>query len=132
MIAQSAAEDYFVARLRPSGRQVNWRVDDSDSCRSDKNFVSATLLHNFGIPSHYGDICLRRGCSHRVKDSLQRIDRKPFFKNETGGEIEWTRSANRQVVDCTVNREFADVTARKKYRRHDIGVGGKSESSWAE
>jgi len=59
---------------------------------------------------------------HNAPEILHRC---AFFEDEADRKVERARTAHGKVVDCSVDGEFSDVTARKKNRAHHVGIGAE-------
>jgi hypothetical protein len=101
----------------------------SDPARIDKNVGSALPFDDFRISRHNlyrMRFCLRL---HGINDPPQVALQKPFFDNEAAAQIERFCAAHRQIVDRASDGELSDISARKKYGLHNVGVSRKCDAS---
>ena len=104
---------------------VHFVRHDANARSVDENFVGLAAIDNFRIAGDELDAGVI-GCGmHRLHHAPEILHRQSFLQNETRRQIERTRAAHCQVVNGSMNREFADVAAREKDRAHDKRIGAE-------
>ena len=83
-------------------------------CGVDENFVGLAAINDLGIARHELHAGVVGGGAHRLHDAPEILHRHSFLQDESDREIKRARAAHREVVNRSVDREFADVTAGKK------------------
>jgi hypothetical protein len=91
--------------------------------------ISFTAIHNRGIARDKLHVRLRRSGTHRLDDAAQIVDGQALFEDERRRKIQRTSPAHGKVVDSPVDRDAANIAARKKDRRNNKRVGCKRDSS---
>jgi len=121
------ADDDLVAGLRSPWSDIDAINQYSDAGGVDENLIGLAAIHDFRVAGHKLD---SRGVSrlpHRLHDAPEIFHRRSFFEDKSNREIERSRPAHGEVVDCPVHREFADVAARKEDRADHVRVGAEGE-----
>src|SRR6476660_6450223 len=107
------ADNEFIADRRSCGMDV-YLVRHGANARSiDENFVRLPAIDYLRIAGHKFDAGVISRSMHRLHDAPEILHRQTFFQNKTGREIKGARAAHCQVVNRSVNSEFADVAAGK-------------------
>jgi hypothetical protein len=98
----------------------------------DEQPVAFALVHDLRVARDDFDARGIRGCAHGLDDPRERLHRQSFLDDEPRAQPPRARAAHREIVDCSVDRERADVAAGKEERAHDIRVGRKGDLGSAE
>ena len=97
MIAKRSADNHGIARSGSVRRDVDSVRNDADSRRVDITAVTVAAFDDFRIAGDDRDAGRAGGCPHVVGDLFQLGDRKAFFDDESGAQIE--RASHRSSTD---------------------------------
>ena len=64
MIAESSADNNFIAGFNPVRPPIQSLRNNADSAGINENFVNGAALHNFGIASDDLNTCMATGRCH--------------------------------------------------------------------
>ncbi len=129
MIANGAGQKDRLTRAGLFSGDVDPIRNNTKPGRGDKDAIALALFHHLGVAGDNGHACLIRRPRHRHDDALQIGEWKAFLKNKPGGQIERPRPGHGDVVHRAMNRQRADVTARKEQRRDHVAIGRKHQPS---
>ena len=124
MVAHRARDQNRVARAHPGTAQLNAVGQHADTGGGDENAVALATLDHLGVARHHRHTRRVSGMRHRLHDTRQVTQRKALFQNKTCCQIQRRGTHHGHVVERAVHRQTADITARKKQRRHHMAVGG--------
>jgi len=132
VIADRPGDDDGVARPRPGHAQGSVALDEAHPGGADVAAVGLALLHHLGVAGDHADPGRRRGVAHGRCDPGEVGDGKAFLQDEAGRQVQRRGAGHGQVIDGAVDREVADVAARKEQRRDHVGIGGEGQPRSAE
>jgi hypothetical protein len=128
MFGHGAGQDDEVAGLCLPTIDGHPRWNHTNSRGVDEDLVGRALGHHFGIAGHELHAGPIQRLAYTGQDALQIDNRKSFFQNQSHAEITWLGAAHGHIVDRAVNRQVADIAARKKNRIDHESIGRKSQS----
>src|SRR6516165_5047563 len=97
----------------------------ADSGGGDEYLIPLAAIDDLGVAGDESNAGFVAGSPHGVGNALQVGERQTFLQDEGGGEPQWPRAADSQVIHRAVNREFADVAAGKKDGANYKRIGRK-------
>ena len=123
MVAHGARDQHHIARSGAVAAEFQALGQHADGGGGDENAVALAAFHHLGVACYHRHAGRARSFGHRFDDARQVGQRKAFFEDETGGEIERCGTHHRHVVHGAVHRQAADVAAGKEQGRHHMAVG---------
>ena len=128
VIADRTAEDNLVPGTSTVGGKIDAFGHQSDSGGVNEQAVALPLLDDLGIARHNLYARLRCCLAQRIHHAPEFVHREALLDDEGGAQEQRRCASHRQIVHRAVNRECADVAARKEQRFYYEGVGGDGET----
>ena len=123
MVAHGARDQHHIARSGAAAAEFQTLGQDADGGGGDEDAVALAAFHHLGVARYHRHAGHARSFGHRFDDARQIGQRKAFFEDETGSEIERCGAHHRHVVHGAMHRQAADVATRKEQGRHHMAVG---------
>ena len=122
MVAQRAADQHRVAGAGavPGGGRVNENFAHARGV--DEDFIAGPARHHFGVAGDDLHIGGAGRLAHVRDHALQGVQGQAFLQDEGAAQIAGPRAEHGHVVDRAVHGQTADAAARKKERRHGVGI----------
>ena len=99
-----SAQQNLVADLRAAGMNIHTFRNDADPGGADENFVGFAAINHFCVAGHELHARCIRCFAHRLHNAPKVFHRQTFLQNESGGEMQRSGPAHREIVDRAVDR----------------------------
>ena len=107
------------------------RVRQPEAGGDDVEVIAFAALDHLGVAGDDRHPCAPGGCRHGLDLAAQHGSLQPLFDDQGGGEGERGGAGDGQIVDRTVDRQFADGAAGKDERVHHEGIGSEGQATVA-
>jgi hypothetical protein len=113
MSSDGAAEQHQVAGAGPIGGWAELGLDEADTGGIDVEPIGPAALHHLCVPRNHLDPGPSRAPGHGLNDAVQHLVRQALLEDKTCREIPRAATHHGHIVEGAVDRERADVPARK-------------------
>ena len=130
MAADITGNNNGISRFCISSGYIDSFLNLAHSCCGNKYTIYLTFACHLGITRYNMYACFFGCFFHGSCNLFQFFHRESLFNHKSTGKIQRFCSHTCQIVDCSANRKFANISSRKKCRRYNKSICRYSHSSF--